>query len=229
MKDLQTSSDIYQQWHGHFGDTWATINLLLNMSVCRNEIIQLHHYREEQRVMQLEIIEALDSPGRIQQTTAPFTKPLDGFSVWCGSYFPTKRRWKPFEKHSKIAIQLDGISSADIKNPSPLETKMVIKTLEEFCPGFEVVPIGKQLGVAGSIEVIEQSLFFIGVNSGMSLIAYSAGIPAFILEYKLPVITTTCGKAHTVCKGAGEFKSRLKNWLKFLQDIGHPDCQGIAL
>jgi hypothetical protein len=69
---------------------------------------------------------------------------------------------------------------------------------------------------------------FVGVDSGMSHLCHSVGLPIFLLEYGLPTATVHSGKAHTLCKGYDDFVQRFDHFIGYLHDVGFPDAQGLS-
>jgi hypothetical protein len=169
-----------------------------------------------------EIVDVLDSPGTLELTAEPFTRSLDGYSVWATPYFPTHRRWSITDEHTTVTLQVDGRSSAKDKNPSEAEQVRLAEALREQVPGLEIVTLGDHLSVAECVEQAAKSAFFLGVDSGMAHLCHSVGVPIFLLEYALPVVTCHRGKSYRLCRGAADFREKLLRWNNYLHDVRGP-------
>jgi hypothetical protein len=211
--------DIFEPHNHAFGDQWATVNLCLHRSILRGETVHLHHRTPAMAALHEEIVAALDSPGRLELTPEPFTRSLDGYSVWATPYFPTHRRWSIGETHSTVTIQMDGRSAASAKNPTEEEQVRLAAVLRELAPDLEIVPLGAHFSVAECVEQAAKSAFFLGVDSGMSHLCHSVGVPVFLLEYNLPVVTCHRGKSYRLCRGARDFREQLHRWNNYLRDV----------
>ncbi len=99
-------------------------------------------------------------------------------------YFLTKKR--PVVAHSKIfSYQIYGVSSRARQSFSrPYAVKMVTMLqrlgLVERC-------VGLPLTLAQSIDVMCRARFHVGIDSGMTHVARSVGIPIYVYQAKLPL------------------------------------------
>jgi hypothetical protein len=230
VQALPSTAEIHSPHNHSFGDQWATINYYLNMSVMKRKRIRLATQLNGVNLYRLhrEILDVLDSNGEIELTMSEPTVGVSGYDVWSAPYFPTKQRWDASAKHRYVCVQLDGQSAAHATNPSPEEERLTLRYLEERCPGFETVRLGKHLSVQQCVDIAANSAFFIGVDSGMSHLCHSVGVPIFLLEYGLPTVTTHSGKAHTLCKGYDDLAGRLDRYIGYLHAAGLPDAQGAS-
>jgi hypothetical protein len=210
--------DIIEPHNFAFGDQWATINLCLHRSLLRGETVRLHHRTAAMGALHREIVDVLDSPGKLELTPEPFTRSLDGYSVWSTPYFPTQRRWSIAGEHRTVTIQVDGRSAASDKNPDAREQVRLAEVLRELVPDLEIVTLGDHLSVAECVEQAARSAFFLGVDSGMAHLCHSVGVPVFLLEYRLPVVTCHRGKSYRLCQGANDFREKLLRWRNYLRD-----------
>jgi hypothetical protein len=175
-----------------------------------------------------EILNELDSPGEIELVRSEPSIRLDTYNVWLSPYFPTKTRWDAHRRHRYVVVQFDGESAKELKNASPEEELLILKFVEQRCPGFSLVRLGKPLTVKELIEIAADSAFFVGVDSGMSHLCHSVGLPIFLMEYRLPTHTTHGGKAHTLCRGFADFAAHFDRFAKYLNAINAPDAKGIS-
>jgi hypothetical protein len=228
---IPLAEEIHSPHNHSFGDQWATINYYLNMSVMKRKRIRMASQLNGVSLYRLhkEILDAIDSPGEIELTQSEPTVGVDGYDVWSAPYFPTKRRWNASSKHKYVCVQFDGQHAAQATNPSPEEERSILRYLAERCPGFETVRLGKHLSVRECVDIAADSAFFVGVDSGMSHLCHSVGVPIFLLEYGLATGTTHSGKAHTLCKGYDDFVVRLDRYIGYLRSAGLPDAQGTGL
>ncbi len=217
-------TQIFEPHNSSFGDQWATVNCLLHMSLMRGEPVHLHHRSPEMGELHAEIVSVLDSPGRLVLTPQPFNAKIDGYSIWSTPYFPTRRRWNFADTHGPLVVQVDGVSVAEQKNPSEAELVRLADVLRELVPDREIVLLGKHLGVSACVELAASAFCFLGVCSGISHLCHSVGVPLFLLEYQLHVVTCHRGKEYRACRGALDFREKLFRWINYLRDIGHPDA-----
>ena len=214
---------IYRLWNCNFGDQWASINLLLCLSEMSGRTI-LTHSPLDKRKLHVEILESLSVPYKVGLRFVTEKPDIDvvGFDVWATPFYNTKNHWNYKVAHKNVCYQFDGLSAGSDKNPPAQEEKLLIRALEQS--GFNPIKLGKNLSVKECIDAAVDSAFFVGVDSGMSHLCHSVGLPMFLLEYKLPVITSHRGKQYTLCKGMDDFlQSKLPTWMDYLRFIKHPD------
>ncbi|MDP2354557.1 MAG: FkbM family methyltransferase [Beijerinckiaceae bacterium] len=223
------SAGVYSPHHYSFGDQWASINFYLNMSVVTQERIRLASIINNVDLHDLhrDILNELESPGQIELVRSEPSIRLNTYNVWQSSYFPTRTRWHAYRRHKYVAVQFDGESAKELKNASPEEAQMIQTFIERMCPGFTLVRLGKPLSVKKCVEIAANSAFFVGVDSGMSHLCHSVGVPIFLLEYRLPVHTTHGGKAYTLCRGFGDFTVHFDRYANYLNAIDAPDAKGM--
>jgi len=200
------------------------------MSVLRQQRIRLASIINNVDLHDLhrDILNELDSPGEIELVRSEPSIRLNTYNVWQSPYFPTKTRWDAYGRHKYVAVQFDGESAKELKNASPDEEQMIRDFVQQMCPGYSLVRLGKPLTVKECVEIAANSAFFVGVDSGMSHLCHSVGVPIFLMEYRLPVHTTHGGKAHTICRGFGDFTVHFDRYVKYLNAVGAPDAQGMS-
>ena len=117
------------------------------------------------------------------------------FSVFTNKrpYAHTKVRWSRAKAKPQGCFQLESRRYEDGKygeikpnynNPYRLLSQ---EALEQIYALFAALPypmvhIGQHLGLAGSIKVASESRFFIGIDSGMSHLCHSIGVPVYLYE-----------------------------------------------
>jgi hypothetical protein len=218
---------IFAPWHHGLGDSWACINLLVHrgLSGLRTQM----HSEKIARRLHLEIVDALDfDPKHLVLTEEAATQPLEGYDVWASPFLPTRVRWRAAERHRFACYQLDGISSGSEKNLPREHEAILLRMLS--ASGFEPIRLGSHLSIAQCIRIASQSAFFVGVDSGMSHLCHSVGVPMFLIEHKLPVVTCHRGKAYIPCRGLDDFlRHKYPTWVDCQRFINSPDSAAFTL
>ena len=79
---------------------------------------------------------------------------------------------------SIITYQFDGLSFGDLKAPSETD----LQFLRGATLGYEMVLLGKHLSVQENIALLAASRCFVGIDSGVAQLAYSVGVPMFLMR-----------------------------------------------
>jgi hypothetical protein len=203
---------IYRAHHSHFGDIFVTIQLLASGHY--GDPVLLSRWQngtEDLGPLMHAILDVLDIPaGRVVIVDE---RPTDGFEAslaWRVPFMPTKRRWRP-GPHKRIAVQFDGRSVAELKNPPP---DQLAELMGDWLPaGYTMTTIGLPRTVQEDVDILATSNAFIGCDSGMSHLCHSVGTPCFLLEYRMPLELTHSGKAYTRCGSAAEAIARVRTLL----------------
>ena len=177
--------------------------------------------------MHKEILDALDSPGEIELTLSEPTVASYGYAVWSSPYFPTKNRWRNTARHKYVCMQFDGQSTPQA-NASSQEELLIKRVLQERCHGLGSIVVGKHFSVQECVSIAANSALFVGVDSGMSHLCHSVGVPIFLLEFGLATNFTHAGKAHILCRGLDDLKGWFDRYTVFLHITGSPDAQSIS-
>jgi hypothetical protein len=210
--DLAPAQGVLRPWNNDLGDHWASVNLALTRSFVSKQVVLLHDMHPRLR----EILPLLNGPERshVELTKAPFTEELDGFATWATPFWPTKTTWQPGSRRHQIAIHFDGHSSADDKNPPPADLDRIWQFLtDQMQAGYMITELGGHQSLAEMVEAAAGSDLFIGVDSGPSHVCHSVGVPMFLVEYKLPIITTHRRKHFVHCRGTDELLTRVGEFL----------------
>lgn len=209
---------VYKPWNSGLGDQIATISLVASrarflgageVSLARREVGKLH-----------DELYGVFAPTNITSVPGLGDVPLSGYDVWAAEPWPTVVRWTETAAHSYYAYQYDGQSSAAIKNPPASDIDAIeMRLLNEYSlPG---VALTKSMSIAECVDVLAGAAFFVGCDSGFSHLSHCVGSPTFILEYKLPIVTTHRNKQYMACAGAIDFVSnKLKAWANYRRFIG---------
>ncbi len=209
---------IFTPWNSGLGDRWASLQLLLRLAVSKNESVAVSDAGRGD--LHREIVAELNAPVHLLwRTTDPGNTPLDGFNVWATDYFPTRSRWYWRGIHKHVALHFTGNSAAREKNPPEEDQKKISEHLMAL--GYTVHYLGIHNTIKEAVEILAGAAFFVGCDSGFSHIAHSVGVPIFLLQYKLPVVTCHRGKSYILCEGAGDFiDHKLKTWLNYRKFLG---------
>lgn len=205
-------------WRFGLGDHIATVNYAITRSwmlgVTVKIATQLHGRDCGKRLR--EILPLLHAPERcnVKIVDEPHTWEPDGFAIWASPYWPTKTRWQVDHKTRRITYHFDGVSSASDKNPPPSEMDAIVDLLVELSKyNISKVQLGQHMTIKKCVDVLADSTCFIGVDSGMSHLAHCVGVPVFIVEYKLPIVTTHRHKHYEHCRGTSELLRRVRGYL----------------
>lgn len=182
MTDLSNLSDgPWSAYGAGFGDLWASLNLCLRMSEAQRRPVHISQWLGDSTNCESrmrELLTLLDLPEGVTVIVSPDRPAFQcGGLPWGSRYFPTKQQWKP--GHSLLTHQLNGVSSAHLKNPP--ETDLAL--FKGFCSGLIHAPVGLPLTVGTCVDLLANSSVFVGVCSGMSTLALSVGVPTYVLEY----------------------------------------------
>lgn len=186
-----TRVDLYGGWHG-----WPQLDFSPAPLADRTALIE-------------EILPLLDTPGRCRIARKADLKRVvftQWFSVWQLPLIGARIRWKGRSSagRPRLTCQLDGIVGAKEKNPPATDLTRLMRPL----PGVQAVALGRRFSVRECLERLADSDLFFGVDSGMMQLAYSVGVPCFLLSYRSDrrVIAKWHNDRHAVrCAGTDEF------------------------
>ncbi len=211
---------IYIPWNTGLGDHIATVQLLTHLKRATNQHVRLstlQHGQDFSRRFQ-EICDLI-SGSTPQLVADPGDTQLDGFNLWATPYMKIVDPWYWRGTHPHVTYQFDGVSSPQ-KNPSSEQQQIILDHLERV-HGYTCIPLGKDRSLAQCAELLATSAFFVGCDSGVSHLAHMTGVPIFLLEYGLPVVTCHRGKEYILCNGAVDFiENKLPTWLNYRAFIG---------
>ncbi len=225
---MTTDAPIFAPWNIGLGDQIATINLLAHRGLSGLPT-QLHSKDMPLYRLHREIIDVLDfDPKHLVLTEEEPTHQLEGYDVWASPYLPTRFRWSASERHPYVCYQLDGFSVAHDKNLDQKSEALLLRMLH--ASGFEPRRLGKHLSIAQCVRIASESAFFVGVDSGMSHLCHCVGVPMFLIENRLPIITCHRGKAYIPCKGVEDFlRHKFPTWVDCQRFINRPDADTFTL
>jgi hypothetical protein len=161
---------LYPLWHGHRG-----LDRTEAPKFSREPLIR-------------EMLDVLELPCRLSLVCdVPFRDvhvPDVMHKLWrVRSWTPTRRRWRGWhgQRFHRIAYQLDGLTSPELKNPPDQQVPQLLGV----APGYELIRLGKHLSVRACVEIASECDLFFGVDSGLLHLCYSTGIPVFVIQYGL--------------------------------------------
>jgi FkbM family methyltransferase len=197
--DSGSSTPILARTFHEFGDTWAFLSRVVELALESGHAFQVatrtHASAPSQSAMMTEMLAAMDTcDARIALVDAPGTGPLPGeggeFSVWFHAqpYRPTRVRWSPSKAGPRVCVQLESrlVRDGAIAEPKgnwsneyrllPPHWVPAIRSLLESL-GLEVVELDKRLSVDECVEHASRAALFVGIDSGMSHLCHSVGVP----------------------------------------------------
>jgi len=181
-----------------FGDCWALLNYAMRESYLKHKPITVSRYvcagshlvpgvppggEDVHKLLFSQAVE-IDGPLGIdvritkQVTTTPSRITVD---VFHHPYYPTRRVWDP-GPHGKICVQTD---NALIPEHCARAFKLPErKALYDWLKDKEHVVLGKTMSVHECVEAAATSDVFIGMDSGMSHLCHSVGVPMILLDWE---------------------------------------------
>jgi len=221
----------YRLIYMHLGDNWLTVSWALSRSEEIGRTINLLATNEDQKRLLENLVQYFDSNGKVEIEMYKGERAITideyfissmifHFKKFKGS--KTKMAWKE-NKNKIICYQFDGRYMAHLKNPPEAD----MPKLTSFLSDYKFVKIGlpqitKPAGVpAGTgqflnedINTICKSELFIGIDSGMSYVSISTGIPCFIIEYNFPLLYVGEKGNVICCHGTDDCIKKVKEYLK---------------
>ena len=174
-------------WNG-FGDLWALTSYCCLLSQREGQTVYLSKWStktmldREQEIR--DILRSLDDSYTQNVVVTPERFTLSSrFSVrdHHDLYVPTKVRWTRNASRI-ISYQLE---TSTPHRPDRFCEPRLIEDLSDQLPGYEFIELGKtqQSTLNEIIEILSQSEVFVGIDSGMSHVAHSVGVPVFLKDY----------------------------------------------
>lgn len=207
----------------NFGDLWASVNIAGRRGefLGRQDLSSMVCGTDRRKILQ-EIIDTLDMPVPPVLTNANPDTEMAPWSMWYTEYYKTNPAWDYNSKHSTVVCQLDeSVSLSEYKNCPTNDITLIHGVIRNL--GFTPIKLGKHLSVKQCVEEASKAAFFVGVDSGMSHLCHSVGLPVFMMEYRYPVWHCHSNKAHYLCRGFSEFLTQVRRHMTALHICGHPD------
>ncbi len=193
---------VWEPHHPHLGNLWASCNRFLSESVLAGEPALVSRWCRGQDAQGtlLQILAVLDSPIGALVVDALPTHRIER-DEWHAPYWPTRPRWSA-GPYRQVCYQFDGKTHPHKTNPPPTD---LLRLLSPWLPtGYKFTQLGLPLSIADDVQLLAHSDAFLGVDSGISHIAHSAGIPCFLLEYEEPLRLAHPNKDYVPCYGAND-------------------------
>lgn len=216
--------DVYGTAGGGFGDCWAAASYLLTISTQVGKPTRVAQLDDRIR----QILPHLDSAGSLVEVPEGidiliassfdaehfsdinnyYPKRVLEWAVPLGvQYCMTTKRWE-CNASGKVCCQLYPRRLGDTSCANG-HVKLFMEALHSR--GYRVIEIGAEIGLAQSIEEASTSEYFVGVDSGMSHVAHSVGLPVHIIRNRLPrhhLYTTHRGKRYSSYRDIPDFLDR---------------------
>jgi len=174
-------------WNG-FGDLWAITSHCCLLSQREGQTVYLSKWSTKSMLDREEEIRDIlrnlaDSyVENVVVTSERFTM-RSRFSVrdHHDPYVPTKVKWARNDSRI-ISYQID---TSTQHRPDRFCDPWLIEDLSDQLPDYEFIELGKeyQSSMSELIEILSQSELFVGIDSGMSHVAHSVGVPTFLKYY----------------------------------------------
>lgn len=201
-----TETIVYSPCGGQLGDCWLFASyVLLNK-------IKFVSYGENQEKKLSQIFPLMDSefvPIRVSSGIGKIRRVGGRFSR-SHKYIKTKKKWTNTNS-GIVCYQFDGKTGRGRKNLRQGEHDFIIDAIEKS--GKTAVRLGSHISLEECVNIIAGSDMFIGVDSGMSHICHSVGIPTYILKNRLsskfvrrwhdPNEYTLCGNVYDAAEKMG--------------------------
>lgn len=184
-------------WGSHLGDVWAFASYCI-----QNELNPISSIAADGKpiVNKLtEIIPLLCSKGTTWVDEPP-TEIIDQWNVWKHEYLPTKKLWNPDSCGGPVVHQLTGGRlHGDLKNLPDGDAKRIIESV-----GSETIELGAHFSLRECVEAMAAATVFIGIDSGMSHIAHSVGVPMIIVKNQFDLEPYHESKTYALADGADQ-------------------------
>lgn len=203
-------------WGGHLGDVWAFISYCLITDNLYVSAVAADGINISSKI--IEILDLLDHPNASKVTICD-DEPLDKmvndstpvsvvnqWFAWSARYVPTKCRWdyaRPIVTTQLVGARL----FADVKSITGFQQDEFDSVISEM--GLTSVPVGGQFSLAECVMNMAESKCFIGIDSGMSHVAHSVGVPVVLIESKMDISGYHANKPCKIVTKACEFRDFL--------------------
>lgn len=196
--DLDPTKEIIVAPYNHcFGDCWAVLNHAIRKSIIKQKTVWVSEnvcagthmvpglpsrgeYVGKLLHEQLDELEAPPtSDVRISDKTVIEPRKIT-VEEFVHPYFPTKHKWKP-GPYGRICIQTD--NSQTPENCARSFKHHERQALYTWLEGKNYVILGKPYSTSQCAEIAATSDLFIGMDSGMSHLCHSVGIPVLMLNW----------------------------------------------
>ncbi len=195
-----------------FGDLWAALSFCLWQSATTGEPQHISRWAGEQDMKPRleEMLALFDIRPPVSVVVSDLQPDKSMYQdCWSGKRWPCKVRWQPTERaFPVVAYQLDGKSSAELKNASVKEEILFHKQ------GWTAIKIGLPYSIQTCAVILSKVDAFMGVCSGMAHLAHSVGVPVYLLEYQHSVQWWHGENPITICSGVADLARKFNTSLQ---------------
>ena len=166
-------------WGSHLGDVWAFVNYCIKHNHHELSAIALDGKPIDKKIY--EIFDNLDTSFKFDVCYSDKKfETVNQFYAWGIEYTPTVVKW--YQNNNRIIThQLDGGRlHNDLKCISEDFKSDILQVIHSR--GYIEQSVGGQFSLSECIKHMSESEFFIGIDSGMSHVAHSVGVPVILIE-----------------------------------------------
>ena len=209
---------VFSTFGGGFGDCWAAASFLASRSPTSNHFVTaldpricdiLPHLEGTMALVTTELpaTTVIMSPTETAHFFAKFgylpREIVPWRTVFALPYIRTRMRWANTLSR-RIAVQLQP-SRAGPTSCEQSDIEAFFRGLHDH--GFECIELGLPHSVGQNIANAASSACFVGIDSGMSHLCHSVGVPSILVRNRLPrgyLQVTHAGKRFIECRAAVE-------------------------
>lgn len=162
----------------HLGDCWFCVSYCITHNA--KNISRYSHRKSDVSRKISEIIPLFGDNGLTIVNNAPSENVH--FRTHRHQYARTIIQWK-HAYYGRVCYQIDGKSHSSKKNVPKYESEEILRWFKRH--GIECTRIGGGMSLKKCVEIAATSDAFFGVESGMSHLCHSVGVPIFIMLSKL--------------------------------------------
>lgn len=168
------------------GDTWAAVSWLLQQSnVALSNRTRRPGHGHDVVSLVMEIVSLFRTERELEIVPARRPSRIPEMTCLQHEYLPTRMQWRPNESRL-ICVHFDGSWQARRKNPREKEKRRFFAAINGA--GFEVVVLGKALGLTACVSALATCYCFVGVDSGMMHVANSVRCPRILVRNRMTSI-----------------------------------------
>ncbi len=166
-------------WGNHLGDVWAFVNYCIKYNHHELSATDVDGNPIDKKIY--EIFENLDTSFEFDVCYSDKKyATVNQFDAWSTVYIPTIVKWHQ-NNNGIITHQLDGGRlHADLKGISRDFKLDILQVMRSR--GYVEQSVGGEFSLSECIKHMSESAFFIGIDSGMSHVAHSVGVPIILIE-----------------------------------------------
>ena len=203
---------IYYGKANHLGDCWIRMCKYINLSKITKSIVRFIEPNDKHKEI-LPLLEPAFIENISKRDVPDCDKLSNGRYLENCCYAKTRVVWSGGIKRNRICYQFDGRFSGRRKNPPEND----LFKLVDFINGVDFVRLGGHLSLEKCVNIMANSDCFLGIDSGMSHIAHSVGVPTFIIKYRFNFDGYhKNAPPFEVCHGTDDAISKVTNFMEGL-------------